>query len=601
MVKLNKRQLEDKVRYALEYMQPGNNATKSKYDANANVSNSNVATLAAEINKDIDIQVNRYYLGKKVQELFGKKAVKEMYKSIKNWEIYSHDESAIFSKAYCVAINLFPFLEQGMTSLGGESKAPQHLASFCGSYVNLIFAISSQFAGACADSSFLSYFHYFAKKDYGDNYLETHAIEIENSFQHIVYSISQPAAARGFQSCFWNISIFDEHYFNTLLGSLLMPDGSLLDWEGVDKIQRHFMKWFNKERTKALLTFPVISCSMLTKNGKVLDEKFKDFVAEELSEGNSFFVYTSDNVSSLSQCCRLRSELDMNTFAYTMGSTGLDTGSKKVFTININRMVQDGRSIRDEVRKIHRYLIAYNEILYDMKSKGMMPVYDAGYVTLEKQYLTIGINGIVEAAEYLGYDINYNKPYMDWVAELLKSISEENKNASKLYSERFGKKIMFNTEFVPAENLGVKFAKADKKDGYKVNRDCYNSYLYRSEDDSIDFADKLRMHGKDTMQYCDGGSASHISLNEIPSKGTYLKIIDIATECGCPYFCTNIPSTCCEDCGYINKHYVHQCVKCGSSNVEHATRIIGYLKKIKSFSAARQKEAGLRFYHKNIK
>ena len=232
MVKLNKRQLEDKVRYALEYMQPGNNATKSKYDANANVSNSNVATLAAEINKDIDIQVNRYYLGKKVQELFGKKAVKEMYKSIKNWEIYSHDESAIFSKAYCVAINLFPFLEQGMTSLGGESKAPQHLASFCGSYVNLIFAISSQFAGACADSSFLSYFHYFAKKDYGDNYLETHAIEIENSFQHIVYSISQPAAARGFQSCFWNISIFDEHYFNTLLGSLLMPDGSLLDWEG---------------------------------------------------------------------------------------------------------------------------------------------------------------------------------------------------------------------------------------------------------------------------------------------------------------------------------------------------------------------------------
>jgi len=424
MVKLNNRQLEDKVRYALEYMQPGNNATKSKYDANANVSNSNVATLAAEINKDIDIQVNRYYLGKKVQELFGKKAVKEMYKSIKNWEIYSHDESAIFSKAYCVAINLFPFLEQGMTSLGGESKAPQHLASFCGSYVNLIFAISSQFAGACADSSFLSYFHYFAKKDYGDNYLETHAIEIENSFQHIVYSISQPAAARGFQSCFWNISIFDEHYFNTLLGSLLMPDGSLLDWEGVDKIQRHFMKWFNKERTKALLTFPVISCSMLTKNGKVLDEKFKDFVAEELSEGNSFFVYTSDNVSSLSQCCRLRSELDMNTFAYTMGSTGLDTGSKKVFTININRMVQDGRSIRDEVRKIHRYLIAYNEILYDMKSKGMMPVYDAGYVTLEKQYLTIGINGIVEAAEYLGYDINYNKPYMDWVAELLKSISE---------------------------------------------------------------------------------------------------------------------------------------------------------------------------------
>lgn len=598
MVKLSKRQLEDKVQYAQEYMEPGNNATKSKYDSNANVSNSNVATLAAEINKDIDIQVNRYYLGKRVENLFGKKARKEMYKSIKNWEIYSHDESAIFSKAYCVAINLFPFLEQGMTSLGGESKAPQHLASFCGSYVNLIFAISSQFAGACADSSFLSYFHYFAKKDYGEDYLNTHAEEVENAFQHIVYSISQPAAARGFQSCFWNISIFDENYFKTLLGNVIMPDGTYLEWEGVQGIQKHFMKWFNKERTKALLTFPVISAALLVKDGKAVDTKFKDFIAEELSEGNSFFVYSSENINSISQCCRLRSELDMNTFAYTLGSTGLDTGSKKVFTININRMIQDGRDIRKEVQKIHRYLIAYNEILYDMKSKGMMPVYDAGYVTLEKQYLTVGVNGIVEAAEYLGYDISYNKEYISWVAELLKAVSDENKKAAKFYSEKFGKKIMFNTEFVPAENLGVKFAKADKKGGYKVNRDCYNSYLFKSEDTSLDFVDKLRMHGRETMQYCDGGQATHISFEEIPNKETYLKIIDLATMYGCSYFCTNIPSTCCEDCGFINKHYAHACVKCGSTNISWAVRIIGYLKKIKSFSAARQKEAGLRFYHK---
>jgi ribonucleoside-triphosphate reductase (formate) len=597
MVKLSKKQLDDKVKYALEYMKPGNNATKSKYDANSNVSNTNVATLAAEINKDIDIQVNRYYLGKKVAELFDKKSAKEMYKSINNWEIYSHDESAIFSKAYCVAINLFPFLEQGMTSLGGESKAPHHLASFCGSYVNLIFAISSQFAGACADSSFLSYFHYFAKKDYGNDYLNTHALEIENAFQHIVYSISQPAAARGFQSCFWNISIFDENYFKTLLGNTIMPDGTYLEWEEVNAIQKHFMKWFNKERSKALLTFPVISAALLVKDGKAVDTEFKDFIAEELSEGNSFFIYSSENVNSISQCCRLRSELDMNTFAYTLGSTGLDTGSKKVFTININRMVQDGRDVTEEVKKIHKYLVAYNEILYDMKSKGMMPVYDAGYVTLEKQYLTVGINGIVEAAEYLGYDISDNEPYLSWVGTLLKAISDENKKASKYYSDKFGKKIMFNTEFVPAENVGVKFAKADKKAGYKVNRDCYNSYMFKVEDDSLDFVDKLKMHGREVMQYCDGGSACHLNFKEIPNKEAYIKIIDLATMYGCPYFCTNIPSTCCEECGFINKHFVHSCVKCGSKNISWASRVIGYLKKIKSFSEARQKEAQTRFYH----
>lgn len=598
MVKLSKKQLKDKVAFAERYMGKGNNATKSLYDSNANVSSTNVSTLAAEINKDIDLQINRFYLGERIEKLFGKKAKKEYYKSLNNHEIYSHDETSIFCKAYCASINLYPFLSGGMLPLGGESKAPQHLASFCGSYVNLIFALSSQFAGAIGDSSFLTFFNYFAEKDYGKDYLNTNPTEIENAFQHIIYSISQPAAARGYQSCFWNISAFSKEYFDVLLGKTLMPNGELPNWENVNRLQKHFLTWFNKERTKAVLTFPVISIAMLTKDGKVVDTEFKEFIAKEMSEGNSFFIYTSDDVNSISQCCRLRSELDMNTFSYTLGSTGLDTGSKKVFTINVNRMIQDGRDVRTEVQKIHRYLVAYNEILYEMKEKGILPAYDAGYVTLEKQYLTIGVNGVVEAAEYLGYDINNNPTYLRWVKDLLSAISDENKKASKLYSEKFGKKIMFNTEFVPAENLGHKFSGWDRKDGYKVNRDIYNSYLYIVEDDSTDIFDKLAMQGKDVMQYLDGGAATHLNLQESPSAGTWLKIIDKATEYGNNYFCYNVRSTCCEDCGYISKKDLDKCPKCYSDNVSHLTRVVGYLKKIASFSAARQKEAGLRFYHK---
>jgi ribonucleoside-triphosphate reductase len=600
MVKLNKKQLKDKVAFAERYMGEGNNATKSLYDSNANVSSTNVSTLAAEINKDIDIQINRFYLGERIEKLFGKKAKKEYYKSLNHHEIYSHDESNIFCKAYCASINLYPFLSGGMIPLGGESKAPQHLASFCGSYVNLVFALSSQFAGAIGDSSFLTFFNYFAEKDYGKDYLNTNPTEIENAFQHIIYSISQPAAARGYQSCFWNISAFSKEYFDVLLGKTLMPNGELPNWENVNKLQKHFLTWFNKERTKAVLTFPVISIAMLTKDGKVVDTEFKEYIAKEMSEGNSFFIYTSDDVNSISQCCRLRSELDMNTFSYTLGSTGLDTGSKKVFTININRMIQDGRDVRKEVQKLHRYLVAYNEILYEMKGKGVLPAYDAGYVTLEKQYLTVGVNGVVEAAEFLGYDIDNNPTYLRWVKDLLSAISDENKTASKLYSEKFGKKIMFNTEFVPAENLGHKFSGWDRKDGYKVNRDIYNSYLYIVEDDSTDIFDKLAMQGKDVMQYLDGGAATHLNLQESPSAGTWLKIIDKATEYGNNYFCYNVRSTCCEDCGYISKKDLPECPKCHSKNVSYLTRVIGYLKKISSFSAARQKEAGLRFYHKKI-
>jgi len=598
MVKLSKRQLEEKRQYAFNYMKEGNSASKSLVDANANLSCSNVVTLAGELNKDTDMQINRYVLGEKVQELFGKKAKKEYYRSLERHEIYSGDETSIFNRPYCVSIDLHPFIESGMIPIGGDSLAPTHLYSFCGSYINLIFAISSNFAGAVADCSFLTYFNYFAVKDYGENYLETHTSEIENALQHVVYSINQPGGVRNFQSCFWNISIYDSNYFDALFGKVLMPNGETPNWEQVKKFQVFFMKWFNKERTKALLTFPVVSAAALTKDGKMQDIEFKEFLAEEMSEGNSFFHYNSDSVDSLASCCRLRNAIDTNQFSFTLGTGGLATGSKKVFTINVNRLVQDGRDIEKEIEKVHRYLIAYNEILYQMKDAKMLPVYDAGYISLEKQYLTIGLNGIVEACEYLGYDISYNKPYLKWIQGFLSKISETNKKGAKHYSEKFGHKIMFNTELVPAENIGVKFSRWDRKDGYKVNRECYNSYLYKVEDDSIDFVDKFKIHGKETLQYLDGGSCCHQNFQESPSKGTWLKIMDQATFYGCNYWCPNIRSTCCEDCGYISKKDLLRCPKCGSSNVSYATRIIGYLKKIKSFSAARQKEAGLRFYHK---
>ncbi len=330
------------------------------------------------------------------------------------------------------------------------------------------------------------------------------------------------------------------------------------------------------------------------------DPVFFDLILSEIENGNSFFIYNSDTVDSLASCCRLRSAINTssNTFAYTLGGTGIATGSKKVFTLNINRLVQLKRDIPLEVAKLHKYLVAFNEILYEEQAAGILPVYDAGYISLDKQYLTIGVNGIVEAAEFLGFDISDNPGYKLWLKDLLGSIRDANQSGAQLYSSQFKRKIMFNTEFVPAEGLGPRFAKKDRETGLVVPRDCYNSYLYRVEDDKLDIFDKFNLYGREILDNLDGGSAYHINLDSNPDAGTWRRIIEYAIKVGCNYFCWNVKSTVCEACGYIDKRTLKSCSKCGSSNISYATRVIGYLKKISSFSEPRQHEAGLRYYHK---
>ncbi len=225
----------------------------------------------------------------------------------------------------------------------------------------------------------------------------------------------------------------------------------------------------------------------------------------------------------------------------------------------------------------------------------MLTVYDAGFITLDKQFLTIGINGMVEAAEYLGYSANNNQEYMNYVSAQLKIIYDANKEAKKTYG------YMFNTEFVPAENLGVKNAEWDKKDGYFVPRDCYNSYFYVVEDEDINSIDKFLLHGKDMIQYLDGGSALHLNLEQKLTQEGFYKLINVAAKSGCNYWCSNVKITICNDCSHIDKKTLTNCPKCNSEDVDYGTRVIGYLKRISSFSNARQKEAHIRHYHKNKK
>ena len=631
------------------YIDAKNAATGSKYDSNANVSNKNIVTLGQELYKEDNIKQNRYILCDKIKKMYSKKLSEQYIKDLESHVLYKHDESGTPGYPYCVAITMYPFLVDGLKGLGGESIAPTDLKSFCGEFINLVYSVSSQFMGAVATPEFLMYMDYFIRKDYGEDYIDridevvdlsrkkrTIGNVIDNAFQQVVHSMNMPAGNRGYQTVFWNIGYFDEPYFKGVFGDFVFPDGTKPVWKTLSWLQKRFMKWFNQERTKYTFTFPVETMALLTDgNDDFMDKEYADFTAEMWSEGHSFFCYLSDSPDSLSSCCRLRNSLKDNkldeehnhtTHQYSMGTASVATGSKSVMSMNLPRLIQNatrkyyadngiklenGKNlvengvkydkeklyeyIRNEVRdlteRVHKYQTAFNETIKDFLNANMLDVYRAGFIDMKKQYLTVGVNGITDAAEFLGIKVSVNDEYKEFVNNILETINISNKKDKT-------RECMFNTEFVPAENLAAKNYSWDKKDGYWVspNRNLYSSYFYNPEDESISVLDKMKLHGKDYVKYLDGGSAYHCNLQEHLSKGQYRQIMKVAAKYGCNYFTFNVKNTVCNDCGYISKHTLDVCPHCGSHNLDYLTRVIGYLKRISSFSEPRQIEANKRFY-----
>ena len=495
------RETLEKLKFLTDYCKASNAATGSKFDANANVEHKNIATLIGELPKASFIRLNRRLLVDRIKQMFGKDVAEEYIDKLNHHFIYKNDETSLAN--YCASITMYPWLMNGTGPIGGNSTAPTNLKSFCGGFVNMVFMVSSMLSGACATPEFLMYLNYFIGKEYGIDYwkeadkvvdlsVKQRTIDkiITDCFEQIVYSINQPTGARNYQAVFWNVAYYDKPYFESLFGDFMFPDGSKPDWNGLSWLQKRFMKWFNKERTKTVLTFPVETMALLTKDGDVIDKEWGDFTAEMYSEGHSFFTYMSDNADSLSSCCRLRNEIQDNGFSYTLGAGGVSTGSKSVLTINLNRCIQyavkNGLDYADYLSEVidlcHKVQLAYNENLKELQKQGMLPLFDAGYINMSRQYLTIGVNGLVEAAEFMGLKISDNPDYLHFVQKVLGLVEKFNKQYRT-------KEVMFNCEMIPAENVGVKHAKWDREDGYFVPRDCYNSYFYVVEDDSLNIVE----------------------------------------------------------------------------------------------------------------
>lgn len=622
------REINDRLNYMEKYSKSNENAaSSSETDANANISMKNVVTLEFEVPKTKNRIIQRTRMKNKLNILFPEVA-KQYEDDINHHIIYIHDEaSSAVPKNYCEAVSLYPLITKGIKDMDGVTpKIANHLSSFCGQFNNLVFLLSAQCKGAVAFGEFFNYFDYFCVKDYGENYHEKENLyadseyvkgrntigqKIEGAFQTIVYYINQPAQNRGWQSPFTNISYYDKYYWKALFKDFYFPDGTQPSWERVSYLQKKFMKWFNEERTKAMLTFPVETMALLTdKDGNYMDEEYKDFTAEMHSEGHSFFVYISNNPNGLASCCRLRNEIEENVFSFTNGLTGVKTGSCNVITLNLNRIIQDyckghyngpdrERWITEFkeyfisiLERVYKYHIAYKTILYEWEERGMFNASTAGYIGMRDLFCTIGINGINEAARFLGMEVSYNEDYKQFCRLITGTISEQN----KLHNS---KKFKFNTELVPAEGLSSKNYNWDKEDGYWVPEDTkiYNSYFYNAWDDNTSILDRFKLHGKEFTELLDGGVGLHCNLEEHLSKEQYLKLMDFAAEKGTSYFTYNIPNSECtnEECHYITKHAMDKCPKCGAP-METWTRVVGFLRPVSKYDEGRQWDATKRVY-----
>ena len=630
--------IRERIDYMNEYSQSNENAaTSSETDANANVTMKNVANLEGEVYKTTNRVIQRQRMKDKLNEMYPEVA-KKYEEDLNSHIIYTHDEATTpVLKQYCMAVSLYPLMMEGVGNIDGITPTPPNdLQSFSGQVTNLIFLLSSQCKGAVAVGEYFIALNYYIVQEFGPNWYEkldvvtttdhcskqrTIRDAIYKAFKQFIYGVNQPAGNRSYQSPFTNVSYYDHTYFDSLFGEFYYPDGTKPQWEAVDCLQRLFMKFFNKLRTKQILTFPVETMAMVydPKTNDIIDKDYKDFTAEMYAEGHSFFTYISDSADSLASCCRLRNELAENTFNPTSGLTGVMTGSCNVITLNINRIVQDwikspltpdeldsGEEWANKFKqylipileRVYKYHIAFKTMLYELEDRGMFAASNGGYIYISKLYSTIGINGLNEAARFLGMTVGNNKEYIEFLQLVLGTIKEQNKAHSIHDANR---PFLFNSEAVPAEGLGGKNYNWDKEDGYWVPEDenLYNSYFYDAHDDTS-VLDKFILHGRQTYQYTDGGSAAHINLEDHLSKEQYLKLIDFAIANGTNYFTFNIPNSKCDDCGYITKHPITECPKCHSNHITQYTRVIGYLRPIKSFGKDRQIEASKRVYSKGV-
>lgn len=583
-------------------------------DGNSNVAHKDIVTLLNEMPKPHRklLAFNKIYY--EINKKYGKKVADEWLEDEWLGKLYMHDADTSSMKHYCFAYDLKDLAEKGLYFVEGLNAEPaKHLTTFVDFVKEFVSFTSNRSSGACGMPNLIPYMYYFWKKDVDADYLGIKTSHNEKkyakqAFQRFVYAVNQPYCRDGSQSAFTNTSVFDHPYFEALFGGSTFPDGSfMIDYEeDIIDFQKIFLDVMADIRHHSMFTFPVNSISLLRKDGKFVDEEFARYAVKHNMEWSDSNLFVDSSVNSLSNCCRLKSNIKDLGYFNSIGGTALKVGSVKVSTINLARIALDTTSEEEYFKELERRtyidLVALDivrNIIERNVEKGLLPNFSHGLVDFEHLYNTIGFIGIYESIKKFGYikkDEFGNTFYTDQASAFGEKIFKTIRSVADSFIKENSCNYMVNTEQIPGEQSAAKLMGKDKL--FYPDANIYDLPLYGNQFMPLGIQTTLKERIRVQAEfdsYCNGGSILHANIDApFDSFEKAWNMVNYIADKGVTYFAFNTKIQSCE-----NHHafYGKTCPVCGKPVDTEYTRIVGFYTPIKTWSSERKSEYTMRKWH----
>ena len=574
-------------------------------DGSANVKDKDMRTLMNEMPKAHRklLAYNKIYY--ELNKKYGFKTANEWLRAEWTKALYMHDADTSTFVHYCFAYDLKDLAEKGLFFLSDFNyESPKHLETFVDFVKEYISFVSNRSSGACGLPNLIPYMYYFWKKDVADGYyFRSPVYYARQQIQRFIYAVNQPYVRDGIQSAFTNVSVFDEPYLEALFGGAEFPDGTFMidDIDGIKAFQRMFMEVVAEIREQNMFTFPVLTISLLRKNGKFQDEEFARWGIEHNMKWNDSNIFIDDSVTSLSNCCRLKSNIEDLGYFNSIGGTALKVGSVKVSTLNLARIALEHKNekeylmaLRDLVELNCKALDVVRHIIRRNVEKGLLPNFTYGLVGFEHLYNTVGVMGVYETMKSFGYTKEdefgnvYYTPEADAFGKRIFDVIHRTK-------DQFGldKDYKINLEQVPGESCAAKFQAADEL----LHPDTVVRDLPLYGNQFIPLGIKTTMQERIRIaslfdSYCNGGSIAHINI-EAPFANfeQAWDMVNYIADQGLTYFAFN---TKIQACKHNHAFFGKVCPICGGPVETEYSRIVGFYVPVSSWSSSRKKEYSMR-------
>lgn len=574
-------------------------------DGNSNVGNKDMRTLMNEMPKPHRklLAFNKIYY--EMNKRYGFKDANEWLEKEWTKALYMHDADTSTYVHYCFAYDLKDVAEQGLFFLNNfNAEPPQHLSTFVDFVKEFISFAANRSSGAVGLPNIIPYMYYFWKKDCATGYAtKSPEYYAKQQIQRFVYAVNQPYVRDGMQSAFTNCSVFDMPYLEALFGGAQFPDGTFMidDLKEIQDFQKVFMETIAEIRQHNMFTFPVLTISLLRKNGKFEDEEFARWGVEHNRIWSDSNLFIDDSVNSLSNCCRLKSNIEDLGYFNSIGGTALKVGSVKVSTVNLARIALEAENEEDYLIRLReiveldcKALDCVRHIIRRNVEKGLLPNFSKGIVDFEHLYNTVGIIGIYETMKTFGYtreDELGNVFYTDKADAFGKRIFQTLHQVKDNFAADKDYKI--NVEQIPGESAAAKMQKADEF--FYPDTVVKDLPLYGNQ--FIPLGIKTTMVERIRIaslfdSYCNGGSIAHLNIDApFDSFEKAWEAVNYIADQGLTYFAFN---TKIQACAKNHAFYGKKCPICGGDVATEYTRIVGFYTPIKTWSRERKAEFKMR-------